>query len=203
MDAYFELLPIDAEGPAYVLWRSFRWGLTAEILVLDCRYERKPSQGLYMSAEQMDWIKQRLQDSPCHFKIIMNSVPITNMPFVWDVAANDRWEGYPASRNELLSFISQNRIDNVWFISGDFHVCFVSQLEPTPSDFASTLREIAVTGGNTNLLGSGLGGAQFAYGTSSARALLVTLDPQANAVNVRFVDPATGQDDYNESLTYS
>src|SRR5690606_3682142 len=30
-------------GPDQRLWRSYRWGDTAEILVLDCRSERKPS----------------------------------------------------------------------------------------------------------------------------------------------------------------
>ena len=205
MDAYFEVLPIDAEGPDYRLWRSFRWGLTAEIIVLDCRYERRPSQGQYMSQEQMDWLKDRLLNSPCHFKVIMNSVPITNMPLAWSVASSDRWEGFPQSRNELLGFINEHQIDNIWFLAGDFHVSFVSRLEPSVTNHASTIREIAVTGGNENPVPESILAMtppQFAYGTRRARALLLTFDPQANAVNVRFINPTTGDDDYNESLTY-
>ena len=202
MDAYFELMPIDAEGPDYVLWRSFRWGLTAEIFVLDCRYERRPSQGLYMSQEQMDWFKDALAASPCHFKIIMNSVPITNMPGLWDFAANDRWEGYPDSRNELFDFLNTEQITNVWFLSGDFHVNFVSTLEPDPTDFAGALREIACTGGNTNPLGDFLGPPQFEYGTSSPRGVILTLDPEGNYINVRFINPNDGIDAYNADLSY-
>jgi phosphodiesterase/alkaline phosphatase D-like protein len=200
-DSYFEVLPIDARGPNYKLWRSFRWGLTAEFIVLDCRYERKPSIGEYMTQAQMDWLKQTLLDSPCHFKVILNSVPITNMPFVWDFAAFDRWEGFPDSRNELLSFIDQNQIDNVWFISGDFHVCFVSRLEPMGANLSARTREIAMTGGNTNILGDTLAFTeQFDYGTGSPRGCIMTFDPATDSVNVRFINP-DGSDDYNQDLT--
>lgn len=201
LSAYFEALPIDGGAPDFRLWRSFRWGLTAEIIVLDCRYERRASQGLYMSADQLAFLQQRLLESPCHFKMVMNSVPITNMPLLWDLAAFDRWEGFPEQRSALLQFIDDNQIDNVWWLSGDFHVCFVSRLEPAGNGFAARSREIACTSGNTNILGDLLGGGQFAYGTSQPRGLILMFDPAANAVNVRFIDPATGEDDYNESLT--
>lgn len=203
MDAYFETLPIDAEGPNYRLWRSFRWGLTAEIIVLDCRYERRPSQGRYMSEQQMQWLQQRLLESPCHFKVIMNSVPITNMPLAFDVAASDRWEGFPDTRGELLGFINANDIDNVWFVSGDFHVNFVSRLEREGSDRASNLREIAVTSGNTNPVPAfilGMNPPQFDYGVTAARGVLVTFDPEADEVFVRFIDPQTGEDDFVATL---
>jgi len=204
MDAYFELLPIDAEGPNYRLWRTFRWGLTAEFIILDCRYERKPSIDQYISPEQMLFLKDRLLNSPCHFKIVVNSVPITNMPTIWDVAASDRWEGYPDQRDEVLDHINANTIENVWFISGDFHVTFVSRLEPNGDDLASRTREIAITGGEQNPIPefiAGLNPPQFDYGRHRARGCLLTLDPISNAVNVRFIDPQTGEDAYNESLT--
>jgi phosphodiesterase/alkaline phosphatase D-like protein len=205
LDAYFEVLPIEGGGPGYKLWRSFRWGLTAEIIVLDCRYERRPSMGEYISQEQMDWLKDRLLNSPCHFKVIMNSVPITNMPLAWSVASNDRWEGFPDSRNELLGFINEHQIQNIWFVAGDFHVSFVSRLEPNVTTHASAIHEIAVTGGNQNPVPESIlamNPPQFSYGRTRARGLLMTFDPMSNAVNVRFIDPETGEDAYNESLTY-
>ncbi|HGG57561.1 MAG TPA: hypothetical protein ENK31_07180 [Nannocystis exedens] len=204
MDAYFELMPIDAEGPNYRLWRSFRWGLTAEFIVLDCRYERRPSIDQYISPEQMLFLKERLLNSPCHFKVVVNSVPITNMPTVWDVAANDRWEGYPEQRDAVLDHINTNNIENVWFLTGDFHVTFVSRLEPEGDDLASRTREIAITGGRENPIPeflTGLKPPQFDYGRHKARGCIITFDPMANAVNVRFIDPETGEDVYNESLT--
>lgn len=202
LSSYFEALPIDGGAPDFRLWRSFRWGLTAEIIVLDCRYERRASQGLYMSPDQLAFLQERLLNSPCHFKVVMNSVPITNMPLVWDLAAFDRWEGFPEQRNALLQFIDANQIENVWWLSGDFHVCFVSRLEPAGNGFAARSREIACTGGNTNILGDLLGGGQFAYGTSQPRGVILMFDPAANAVNVRYIDPATGEDDFNQSLVF-
>lgn len=203
MDAFFETLPIEAEGPDYRLWRSFRWGQTAEIIVLDCRYERRPSQGLYISVEQMDFLKQRLLESPCHFKIIMNSVPITNMPTLWDVAAGDRWEGYPEQRNELLSFIDDNLITNVWFLGGDFHTCFVSRIEPS-GGLTSNTYEIAVTGGNSNPLpdiATGFSSAQFEFGSTDPHGCVLLFDPEANAVNVRFLDPQTGEAVFDQTIS--
>jgi phosphodiesterase/alkaline phosphatase D-like protein len=203
-DTFFEALPIDAEGPDYQLWRSFRWGLTAEIIVLDCRYERRPSMQQYISPAQMAFLKERLLTSPCHFKVIMNSVPITNMPGVWDFAADDRWEGYAAQRNEVLDHIDQHDIKNVWFLSGDFHVCFVSRLEPAGQKLSARTREIAVTSGNTNPLPeflSQLDPPQFSYGVHQPRAVLLTFDPQADNVHVRFLDPQTGEELHAETLT--
>jgi PhoD-like phosphatase len=203
MDAYFEVLPIDAQGPDYQLWRSFRWGRTAEIIVLDCRYERRPSQGLYISPAQMAFLQDRLLNSPCHFKIIMNSVPITNMPGVWDLVANDRWEGYPAQRDALLAFIDEHLVTNVWFLSGDFHTCFVARIEPG-GGLTSNTWEIAVTGGRSNPLpdvATGFLPPQFDYGVTVPRGCILVFDPEANAVHVRFIHPDTGEDEYAEALS--
>lgn len=203
MDAYFEALPIAAEGPNYRLWRSFRWGRTAEIIVLDCRYERRPSLQQYISPEQLQFLQDRLLASPCHFKIVMNSVPITNMPGVWDLAAFDRWEGFPGQRDALLGFIEDNLITNVWFLSGDFHTCFVARIEASGGLTANTW-EIAVTGGNSNPLpqiATGFDAPPFEYGVTVPRGCLLTFDPEANTVRVRFIHPDTGEDEYDALLS--
>ncbi len=204
LDSFFEVLPVEGGGPDYQLWRSFRWGLTAEIILLDCRYERQPSQSQYISPEQMQWLTQRLLDSPCHFKIIMNSVPITDMQGGWDLAAADRWDGYPDQRAELLSFIDDNDIRGVWFVSGDFHVCFVSRLEADGTSTSARMREISVTGGNINPFNDAvapLAAPQFDYGVKLPRGCLLDFDPEADEVRVRFLDPDTGMADYDEILT--
>ncbi len=205
MDAFFELMPIEGEGPDYRLWRSFRWGLTAEIIVLDCRYERRPSQDIYISHEQMAFLQDRLLNSPCMFKIVMNSVPITNMPLQWDVAASDRWDGYQDARNQVRDFINANDIDNVWFVSGDFHCTFVSRLEPQGDDNFSNIREIACATGNENPIPDfllGFNPPQFDYGLPETRGALLTIDPDNNAVSVRFIHPDTGEDDYFATMVY-
>ncbi|MDG1483163.1 MAG: alkaline phosphatase D family protein [Myxococcota bacterium] len=203
MQAFFETLAVE-QGKDGQLWGSFRWGDTAEFFVLDCRSERDEDAGTYLSYAQMQWLKQGISESPCHFKVIVNSVPITNMPSVWDLAASDRWEGYPSHRNELLDHIGDNTIENVWFLSGDFHVCFTAKVQPDASGVAGKTWEIAVTGGNSNPLGESLNwfyADQFPYSASSARTVLLTFDPDADTVEVKFIDPDDGSLDYGETLS--
>lgn len=191
-------------------WMSYRWGDTAEFFVLDCRSERKPSSrneatAEYVSHAQLQWLIDALADSPCHFKVVLNSVPITDMPLLWDVASADRWEGYAAQRDALLEALDAPERANVWFLSGDFHVCFVSTLANNPNSQSGRIHEIAVTGGNNNLLGDTLtiGSEQFAYGSSRARTCTLVFDPGADQVTVRFIDPDSGDVDWEQVLSYS
>ena len=199
--AYFETLPVE-QGPNNRLWNSYLWGNTAEIFLLDSRSERKPStrrskKPVYIGEAQMKWLKERLAKSPAHFKILMNSVPMTNMPPLW-LSSSDRWEGYKVQREELLNHISDNNIKNVWFLSGDFHVGFVSKLEK--SGKWSNMYEIAVGPGDSypNPFGFAIGGLrdrlifpknQFLFGTGSRKnTTTLTFDPKNDTVHVKFVD---------------
>jgi len=206
--AFFETTPMEP-GPQGQLWRSFRWGDTAEVILLDCRTERLPSTlatppAQYMSTAQMAFLKQTLQESPCHFKVILNSVPMTNFPDTFWANSNDRWEGYTAAREEILTFLEQNNLDNVWFLSGDFHLGFVARLET--SGFRRQLFDVAVgPGGNQGnpLPGLAMGSAelaeeifpadQFLYWRGNIAMTLLTFDPLRDEVRIRFVDAATNE----------
>jgi alkaline phosphatase D len=186
------------------LWQSFRWGETLEIFVLDCRTERKPStrtgdNPVYLSVRQMNWLKDGLKSSPCRYKVVMNSVPMTQMAPLW-LQQSDRWQGYEIPRRELLQHIEDEDISGVWFLSGDFHVGFVASVDPT--GFHTGTYEVAAgPGGN---LGNPLGTAadqenlreqvfpagQFFYGAGTIASTTMTFDPRRNLVRVRFVDTA-------------
>jgi alkaline phosphatase D len=198
--AFFETLPND-EGPESRLWDSYTWGDALEIFILDCRSERKPSTiesssepDIYVSLEQMAWLKEGLVSSTATFKVILNSVPITDMPFFY-FGEQDRWEGYSDQRTELLSYIFDNDISGVWFIAGDFHLGFVSWVEN--SGPGENLREIAVgPGGNLNPAGllSGLFPSwqfDFFHGNPET-ATLITFDPEAETVFIQFIDAWDG-----------
>lgn len=129
--AFHDFTPTRSRGNNQ-LWRTFRWGRTCEIFVMDCRTERRPStRGTrleqYISREQMEWLKNGLRSSNASFKLIMNSVPIGIFPFP---SASDRWEGYPSQRNEILSFIDDQDIKGVLWLSGDFHFASVGRVSP-------------------------------------------------------------------------
>ncbi len=115
------------------IWRSFRWGRTAEIFVLDCRGERRPStrsedpsrSSTYISRRQMDWLKAGLRSSPCVFKFIVNSVPIVDRAG----ADSGNWNGYASQRREILNHIDNNRLRGVVWLSGDVHFGGVCRVE--------------------------------------------------------------------------
>jgi alkaline phosphatase D len=123
---FFEHQPLrrDATNPDRI-WKTMRWGDTAEFFILDCRGERKPSTRFngqpqtYVSREQLDWLKAALKASTASFKVIMNSVPITDFGF--SVFTGDSWNSYPQQRTELLSWIDDEAIGGVLWVSGDHH----------------------------------------------------------------------------------
>lgn len=212
---WFESLPVE-RGPDDRIWRSYRWGSTAEIFVLDCRSERLPStaetdHAIYMSDAQMAWLKQALADSPCHFKILLNSVPATTMPLPLWGFQNDRWQGYEQQRDELIDHILDAQIRNVWFLSGDFHVGFVARLEATGP--RRNLYEIAVGPGANGpnpivaVVNNGpedreyaIPAAQFLHFNGGFASTVLDFDPADDSVTVEFRKFDDGEILYSETL---
>ncbi len=201
LQAFLETVPT-VTGPGGVLWTSWRWGDTLEVFQLDCRSERLPStldndddsDDVYISPEQMTWLKDGLDNSPCHFKIVMTSVPITKMPW-FGISADDRWEGYPGQRDELLGHIQDEDLRNVWFVGGDFHVNFVGKTDVAPTGRLASTYEIAVTSGNINPAAIILLPPQVQYNSFQPRTVLATFDPVLDQVTVTFLNPQNGQVD--------
>lgn len=217
-ESFFETLPVE-RGPDDRLWTSYRWGKTAEFFVLDCKLEKKPStretpQAQYLSRAQMDWLKDGLKSSPCHFKVLLNSVPIANMPPPLWGAQGERWQGYPAAREELLGFLDSNDLKNVWFLSGDFHLGLVMRVER--SGPRRRFLEIAAgPAGNINPLSLVLEPGQeanrkiafppdqFVFAGGGFLTTTLTFDPKADTVRVVFTDPRQdGKVLYDQALKF-
>ncbi|HEY5944140.1 MAG TPA: alkaline phosphatase D family protein [Kofleriaceae bacterium] len=201
--AFFEHAPIVETTPRKI-WRSARWGKTAEIFVLDCRSERLPSTILsqnpqYISAAQMTWLKAGLAASPAAFKIIINSVPITNMPSVWDAYPTDRWEAYGAQRTDILRYIDDAKIEGVLWVSGDFHLAFISNV--STGGPGANQREVLVGPGaqTSNVLVSTLTGPQFSFATGTNNYTTLKLDPVGRSITVGYHD-ADGTMFHSESF---
>ncbi len=127
--AFLERIPTRRDATDRV-WRSIQYGKTLEVLVLDCRSERRPSAKEYISPAQMEWLKQRLSSSPAMFKVIMNSVPITSFGgALWQPFSPDRWEGYPLQREEILTYVDEKKIPGVLWVSGDFHLGLAGRVD--------------------------------------------------------------------------
>lgn len=225
--------PRDLDGGR--LWKSYRWGRTLELFVLDCRSERLPStrrtdNPIYLGEEQLEWFKQGLRDSPCHFKVVLNSVPMAKMPMPthgpwgieddrWDgydpqrveggcgpvkdpeCYDTDRWDGVRIQRREILDWIDEHEIENVVFLSGDFHVGFVAYISPNRPGVSGRTLDIAVgPSANFNPLGALIEAdvvereyvfpdEQFLYAFWLDQAsTFVRFDPETNSIRVEFID---------------
>ena len=194
-EAFFEHLPTrrDPLAPDRI-WRSFRWGRTAEFFVLDCRGERLPStrdddDAQYISPAQMDWLQTGLRESDAAFKIIVNSVPMGDFPtFGID---DDRWSGYAAQREALLVFLDVEAIPGVFVISGDFHLASMGRL--TADGPGSDVPEFLVGPGEQfpNPLALLLPGApNIDWSIAVNNHATFALDPMTSEVDVVYYDSA-------------
>jgi alkaline phosphatase D len=202
--AMFDHLPLERNELGGI-WQSYRWGRTAEFFVLDCRSERRPSTAasdrpIYLSEAQIAWLKGALAASRAEFKVVLNSVPIARFPSAppWSQPF-DRWEGYAAQREELLAFLADQPIRNVWFVAGDFHLGLVHRVEVMGRD--SRLWEIAVGPGcQIPRDPTSLSSPQILHLSAENAYTTLHFDPAANAVRVRFVNEL-GRVLFDEVLT--
>ncbi len=191
--ATFEHQPwrIDGERPGR-LWRSLRWGKTAELFVLDCRSERNHATKEYLSRAQMDWLKAGLAASPATFKLILNSVPISSYPGAFfQLLAKDRWEGWPEQRRELLEFIDTSPIEGVLWLTGDFHMGVAGRV--SREGVGATQVEIAAgpAGQGANPSPSYPSPPQFDFATAWNNVVVLDLDPASRTARVQFLDGGT------------
>lgn len=66
--------------------------------------------------EQMDWLKNALLNSKASFKLIVTGSQVLN-----PVSPFDCFRKFPAEYNELMSFLTIEKVDGVVFLTGDRH----------------------------------------------------------------------------------
>lgn len=114
--AFFDYWPItrNPDDPNR-LYRSFRWGKAVELFILDTRQYRNRKEGTILGAQQKEWFLKALSSSNALFKFIATSVPIS-------IRRNkDKWGGFKADRDEVLTYINYHKIPGVIFLSADVH----------------------------------------------------------------------------------
>jgi alkaline phosphatase D len=102
-------------------WFDFSIG-DVDFIMLDCRFYRqnpeeadKPSM---LGPYQKSWLFNKLKKSSGTFKVICSSVP-------WapgtKPGSKDTWDGFPDEREEIFSFMEENKIEGVVLLSADRH----------------------------------------------------------------------------------
>ena len=101
-------------------WFDFSIG-DVDFFMLDGRYYRtdpKAKNPSMLGPAQQKWLYKKLKSSTATFKVLASPVP-------WAFGAKpgslDPWQGYKQQREEIFSFLEQNKIDGVILISADRH----------------------------------------------------------------------------------
>ena len=186
--AFRDALP-QREGPGGSgIWRVLRWGPVLDVFVLDCRGERRDD--LYISTEQMDWLKEELSASSARFKIILNSVPITDLTAIFGIIAyEDRWQGFPVQREEILAHIAESGIEGVLWVAGDLHYASANKIDPVGGTAAEAWEVMAGPSGSILNIGAGLfaGDEQFPVIFDAWNCTRFECDPGTGTVHVSWV----------------
>jgi len=106
------------------VWYDFTIG-DVDFIMLDCRFYRvlgtkgkDDDSGTMLGPVQKKWLLGRLARAKGTFKVLASSVP-------WSKGtkggSRDTWDGFNQEREEILSFLAENRVEGVFLISADRH----------------------------------------------------------------------------------
>lgn len=105
-----------------------------ELFLLDDRYHRDddastdPARTMLGTA-QLEWLKRALRDSRASFKLITNgSRMLSDRPSA-EQRGGEGWHNFPAERQAFLDWLAAERIDGVFFVSGDIHYTHLTERE--------------------------------------------------------------------------
>jgi len=150
--AYYEHMPLRRssmpKGPDMQLYRRLSYGNLAEFLMLDTRQYRTDQpcgdgskvrcaeafdpNATMTGPQQERWLLDGLSRSRARWNVIGQQVMMAQ----YDSGVGeeqkfsmDKWDGYPAARNRILSFLLNRRPSNPIVITGDIHSNWVADLK--------------------------------------------------------------------------
>lgn len=150
--AFLEYMPIryNRRDPKRI-YRSFNYGPSLEIFMLDERSYRGPNspnnqtvpsdETAFLGNRQIGWLKEQLLYSKATWKVIASDMPIglivPDGPVNFENFANG--DGPPLGRElevaNLLRFIKQKNIRNVIWITADVHYAAAHYYDPNKAQF--------------------------------------------------------------------
>jgi alkaline phosphatase D len=150
--AFLEYMPVRPMGAGEQdrLYRRFGWGPSLEIFRIDMRSYRGPNSAnrqeemgprtAFLGREQLDWLKRSLWASDATWKVVA-----ADMPLGLIVADDDHFEngangdgpalGRELEIAELLSFIRDQDIQNVVWLTADVHYTAAHFYDPSKAQY--------------------------------------------------------------------
>lgn len=152
--AFLEYQPIrfNRREPRQI-YRSFNYGPSLDIFMLDERSYRGPNspnrqpvqspETAFLGSNQIQWLKEKLQNSKATWKVIASDMPIglivPDGPINFENDANG--DGPALGREleiaDLLSFIKQKNIGNVVWLTADVHYAAAHYYDPNKAQFTN------------------------------------------------------------------
>jgi alkaline phosphatase D len=158
--AYFEWIPI-RDTPDGNIYRNLDYGDLVDVIMLDTRLAGRDSQildvtnpALYaptrtlLGDTQRQWFFDQLGTSTAKWKVVGNQVIFAQFNVGWAAVPPqtpadveniflDIWDGYPAERLQIINYIRDQSINNVVFVTGDFHCSFGFDVADTVTNDAA------------------------------------------------------------------
>jgi alkaline phosphatase D len=149
--AYLEWMPIrEASEPGIHLYRAFRFGTLADLVMLDTRALRDrqvantnaaglaDSARTLVGAAQEAWMFDQLRASQranTPWTLLGQQIMFAPTTLPGTRPTNtDAWDGYPAQRGRVLDFIERERIRNLVILTGDAHSSWGFDIPRSPWD---------------------------------------------------------------------
>jgi alkaline phosphatase D len=142
--AFFEYWPIHRSPmDPWRLYRSFRWGRTLELFILDTRQYRDRNadqdgpQKTMLGKAQREWLLEALTKSTAVWKVIVTSVPLS-IPKggTLELPGNDNWArgadgtGFQTELSTIVQTLLTRRIHNVVWLTADVHYTRAHAYDP-------------------------------------------------------------------------
>jgi alkaline phosphatase D len=152
---YMPIRPLNIADDPYRIYRKFQVGNLVDFVMLDTRMDDRNEQRkgvrqnrtLY-GQQQESWLFNNLKTSKTVWRLIGNQVMFA--PFIqnilgWEIPLfSDIWVGYPKSRNNLLDFMMENKINNTIMFTGDFHGSVASDIYKDRGSYTKSTGQGAV-----------------------------------------------------------
>ncbi|MBL0913713.1 MAG: alkaline phosphatase D family protein [Bacteroidia bacterium] len=133
--AYMEWLPIRPrnQGNIQEIYRKINFGPLVDLLMLDTRLIGREQQSgttgstvndpnrTLLGTTQYNWLTSNLMTNAVQWKVMAQQVMMAPLKVAGFAINGDQWDGYPAERNKIMSFVLANDIRDVAVLTGDIH----------------------------------------------------------------------------------
>jgi len=133
--AFMEWVPVRpvAPGNNEQIYRRIRFGDLCEFFMLDTRLHGREEQAgttgsavndpnrTILGGDQYSWLASGLLSSTSRWKVMGQQVMMAPLKVAGIGVNDDQWDGYPAERNKIMSFVLANNINDIVVVTGDIH----------------------------------------------------------------------------------